>query len=248
MALQRWVFMKFQGKGVKFMDVLYELFKLQDLKYKDFNKRLIPNIDENRIIGIRVPILRKFAKDFYKNDFEGAISFMENFSHFYLEEENLHLFLIENMKNFENVIECFEKILPFIDNWQSCDIFYPKIFKKNKDKLYKKILEWIHSKDVYTVRFAIKLLITDYLDCDFKIEDLKMVSSIRSENYYVNMARAWYFQVSLLKQYDLSIKFIENKVLDVFTHNKTIQKAIESKLIDFDKKKYLKTLKIKKEI
>lgn len=248
MVLLKWDFMKFQGKGVRDMNVLDELFKLQDLKYKEFNKKLILTIDENRIIGIRVPILRKFAKNFYKNDFKEAMFFIKNSSHFYLEEENLHLFLIENIKDFETVINYTEKILPFIDNWQSCDIFYPKIFKNNKDKIYKKILEWINSKDVYTIRFAIKLLLTDFLDCDFKIEDLKIVSSIKSENYYVNMVRAWYFQKALLKQYDFSIKFIENKYLDVFTHNKAIQKAIESKCIDFHKKKYLKTLKIKKEM
>lgn len=227
------------------MDILEKLFELQDLKYKDFNQKLILNIDKDKIIGIKVPVLRKFAKDFYKNNLEKVYSFMNELPHFYMEENNLHLFFIENIKDFKTCMEYTQKILPYIDNWQSCDIFLPKIFKNHKSEVYEKILLWINSKDIYTVRFSIKLLMTNYMDKDFKYENLEIVSKIKSDNYYINMARAWYFQNALYKKYNYAIKFIENRKLDTFTHNKAIQKSIESKVISMEKKNYLKSLKIK---
>lgn len=227
------------------MDILEELFKIKDLKYKEFNQKLIPNIKKDKIIGIRVPILRKFAKDLYKENFNQAFSFMQKLPHFYFEENNLHLMLIENIKDFKTAIEYTDKILPFIDNWQSCDMFSMKIFKKYSDETYKKILEWINSKNTYSVRFAIKLLLTNYLDKEFKKQHLEIVSKIRTDKYYINMMIAWYFQMAILKQYNEAIKYIELNSLDPWTHNKVIQKCIESKLISDNKKLYLKSLKIK---
>ena len=221
------------------------LFSFRDTAYKDFNKRLIPTIDENTMIGIRTPVLKKFAKEFFKADPEQTADFMKNLPHKYFEENNLHAFFIENIKDFDDALLQTEKFLPFIDNWATCDSFNPPLFKKHNDVVYKKILKWICSKHVYTVRYAIGLLLSNYLDDFFKPEMLELVSSVKTEEYYVNMMIAWYFSFALIKQYNAAVPYIEKKVLAPFTHNKSIQKAIESKRIPADIKAYLRTLKVK---
>ena len=221
------------------------LFSFKDEAYKDFNKKLIPTVDEDTMIGIRMPVLKKFAKEFFKTENAQAADFMKNLPHRYFEENNLHAFFIENIKDIDAALAETEKFLPFIDNWATCDSFAPPIFKKHPDAVYKKILEWIRSKHAYTVRYAIGLLLSNYLDESFKPEMLKIVASVESQEYYVNMMIAWYFSFALIKQYDAAVPYIEKKALATFTHNKSIQKALESRRIPDDTKAYLRTLKIK---
>ena len=227
------------------MKILEELFKLQDLTYKKFTEKLIPNLNEDKIIGVRIPVLRKFSKDFYNSNFDMYCEFIKKLPHDYFEENNLHAMFIENIDDFSKSIEYTKEFLPYIDNWSTCDLFSPKVFKKYPKEVYDHILICINSKETYVVRFAIGVLLSNYLDENFKKEHLELVSNIKSEDYYVKMMIAWYFATALYKQYDFSVKFLENKKLNVWVHNKTIQKAIESRRIDFEKKKYLKTLKLR---
>lgn len=220
-----------------------ELFELQDLKYKDFHQKLMPTVNPDKVIGIRTPILRKFAKDFGKRaEVEG---FIKNLPHKYYEEDNLHAFLLEEIKDYEELIKELNIFLPFVDNWATCDMMRPKILKKHKPELLEDIKRWLSSKDTYAIRFAVNCLMNYYLEEDFKSEYLHLVKNIESDEYYINMVRAWYFATALAKQYDETIKILENNVLDKWTHNKTIQKAIESYRVTKEHKKYLKILKIK---
>ncbi len=221
------------------------LFEMQDNAYKDFNKKLIPNIDENLMIGIRVPELRRFAKNLYRNDPERTNIFLDTLPHHYMEENHLHGFLIECFNDFDHVIYLTEKFLPYIDNWATCDSFSPKIFKKYPDKVYDKIKFWITSSHTYTVRYAIGLLLSNFLDDEFEPEMLKKVSALRSDDYYVNMMIAWYFATALAKQREYTLPYIESKCLDAWTHNKAIQKSVESRRISDIDKAYLRTLKLK---
>lgn len=219
------------------------LFTFQDADYKAFNKTLIPTVDEHTMIGIRMPVLKKFAKEFFKAEPECVADFMNSLPHQYFEENHLHAFFIENISDFDTAIQETERFLPFIDNWATCDSFAPRIFKKYPDAVYQKILQWIQSDHPYTVRYAIGLLLSNYLDEQFRPEMLELVSGVRSSEYYINMMIAWYFSFALIKQYDKAIPYIEKKILDPFTHRKTIQKAVESRRISVEIKAYLKTLK-----
>ena len=218
-----------------------ELFSLQDLKYKEFHQKLMPTVNPDKVIGIRTPVLRKFAKDFSKR--EEAESFIKNLPHKYYEEDNLHAFLLEEIKDYETLTQELNNFLPFVDNWATCDMMRPKILKNHKTELLEDIKRWLNSKDTYTIRFAVNCLMNYYLEEDFKPEYLLWVKNIESEEYYINMVRAWYFATALAKQYDETVKLLENNILDKWTHNKTIQKAIESYRITKEQKTYLKTLK-----
>jgi len=226
------------------MPIQTQLFSLQDTAYKAFTQKLIPTVDEKTIIGIRIPGLRKFAKEFFKTGPAQTADFMKNLPHRYFEENNLHAFLIEHIKDFDTAIKETEIFLPFIDNWATCDSFKPPLFKKHPDAVYQKVLTWIQSAHTYTVRYAIGLLLSYYLDERFKPEMLALVSAVQSEEYYVNMMIAWYFSFALIKRYDAALPYIEKKTLSPFTHNKAIQKAIESRRISANIKAYLKTLKV----
>ena len=221
-----------------------KLLSMQDTAYRDFNAKLIPTVDPKLMIGIRTPVLRKFAKDLFKTEPEQSAAFMQSLPHRYFEENNLHAFLIENIKDFDIAITETERFLPFIDNWATCDSFSPSIFKKYPDAVYQKILTWIQSAHTYTVRYAINLLLSNYLDDRFKPAMLELVSAIKSEEYYINMMIAWYFSFALIKQYDAALPYIKKQTLAPFTHNKTIQKAIESRRIPAEIKDYLRTLKV----
>lgn len=223
-------------------EIREELFKLQDKKYQDFQSKLIPNVNSDAVIGVRTPELRKLAKKYEKK--EDISMFLEVLPHRYFDENQLHAFIISERKDYKRCIEETNRFLPFIDNWATCDQLSPKIFKKNKVDLLKEIYEWITSSNTYTVRFAIGMLMQHFLDDDFDIKYPKLVAKIESEEYYINMMIAWYFATALAKQYDKIIPFIENKKLDKWTHNKTIQKAVESYRITEEQKSYLKTLKI----
>lgn len=219
------------------------LFALKDEKYKDFHKKLIPTVDENTVIGIRTPALRKYAKEV--SGTPGAEVFMQTLPHEYYEENNLHGMLIETMKDYDECIAYLDEFLPYVDNWATCDLISPKVFKKHKDELLVKIKEWMASDRVYTIRFGMEMLMTHFLDEDFKPEYLDMVADVRSEEYYVNMMIAWFFATALAKQYEASLPYIENRRMERWTHNKTIQKAIESYRITDEQKQYLRSLKIK---
>ena len=218
-----------------------ELFELQDLKYKEFHQKLMPTVNTDKVIGIRTPVLRKFAKEFGKR--EEAEGFLKNLPHKYYEEDNLHAFLLEEIKDYETLVEELNKFLPFVDNWATCDMMRPKILKSHREELLEDIKRWLNSKDIYAIRFAVNCLMNYYLEEEFKPEYLLLVKNIESEEYYINMVRAWYFATALAKQYEITIKILENKDLDKWTHNKTIQKAIESYRITKEKKEYLRTLK-----
>ncbi len=218
-----------------------KLFELQDLKYKEFHQKLMPTVNSDKVIGIRTPVLRKFAKEFSKR--EEAESFLKNLPHKYYEEDNLHAFLLEEIKDYEKLIEALNKFLPFVDNWATCDMMRPKILKNHKKELLEDIKKWLASKDTYTMRFAVNCLMNYYLEEDFKPEYLTWVKNIENEEYYINMVRAWYFATALAKQYKEAIRILENNELDKWTHNKTIQKSIESYRITKEQKAYLKTLK-----
>ena len=223
------------------MTIQEKLFLMQDTKYRDFNAKLIPNIDKEKMIGIRTPELRKFAKELLKS--EEASVFLNTLPHQYFEENQLHAFLISEMKEYDTVIAELTKFLPYVDNWGTCDQLSPKVFRKYPDKLIEEVRKWIHSDKTYTSRFGIGMLMRWYLDEHFKPEYLDLAAEIQSEEYYVNMMRAWYFATALAKQYDDTIKIIEKKRLDTWTHNKTIQKARESYRINDEQKVYLDMLK-----
>ncbi len=224
------------------MNVKEELFKLQDKDYKEFQSKLIPNINCESIIGVRTPDLKELAKRMYKDN--NYSSFLEELPHTYYEENQLHGFILGMVKDYDECIGLVNKFLPYIDNWSTCDQTVPKSFIKNKDLLINEIKKWIKSEKTYTIRFGVGMLMRAYLDEDFKEEYLDMVSKIRSNEYYVNMMIAWYFATALTKQYDSAIKYIENNRLDTWVHNKTIQKAVESYRISKEEKNYLKSLKI----
>ncbi len=206
--------------------------------YRKFSSNLMPTVEKDKVIGIRIPILRKYAKEL-----ENYEDFLDELPHDYFEEDNLHAFLIEREKDFDRCVERIDAFLTYIDNWATCDSMKPKVLKKEPKKLLKYIKKWIKSKDVYAVRYAINLLMSFYLDDKFDKDYLKIVANIRSDEYYINMMRAWYFATALAKQYKETLPYIENNVLDVWTHNKTIQKSIESFRISNEQKQYLRTLK-----
>ena len=220
-----------------------ELFKLKDKKYQEFQAKLIPTRNPNTIIGVRTPELRKYAKDLLKNN--EYKEFLKELPHKYFDENQLHAFIISGIKDYDECINYVNQFLPYIDNWATCDQMSPKIFKKNHDILLKEIKNWIKSKETYIIRFGIGMLMQHFLDEDFNPEYLEWVSNIESKEYYVNMMIAWYFATAIAKKYVVTISYIENKKLDVWCHNKTIQKAIESYRITPEQKEYLKSLKIK---
>lgn len=225
------------------MNISDELFKLQDKKYRDLQIKIIPNVDSDTIIGVRTPELRKFAKELIISD--NYLSFLDELPHKYFDENQLHSFIISEIKSYDDCISYVNRFLPYVDNWATCDQMSPKVFKKNRDKLLEQIKVWIKSKKIYTIRFGIGMLMQHYLDDDFKKEFLELVSNIRSDEYYVNMMIAWYFATALAKQYESTISYIENQKLDKWTHNKAIQKAIESYRITPEKKEYLRSFKKK---
>ena len=220
------------------------LFAKQDIKYRDFQAPLFPNIEKEKIIGVRTPELKKLAKELFGSELEKR--FIDTLPHEYFDENQLHAFLISLIKNYETCLKEVEKFLPYIDNWGTCDQLSPKVFTKHKDDLIVNIKRWIKSQHTYTVRFAIGMLLGLYLDDSFKEEYLEIVSQIKTEDYYINMMIAWYFATALAKQYNSAIKYLEDKKLSPWVQNKTIQKANESFRITLEQKQYLKTLKITK--
>ena len=216
------------------------LFENQDLKYKEFHQKLMPTVDADSVIGVRVPLLRSIAKNFSfdKNEF------MNELPHDYYEENNIHAFLIENIKDFDKCIYETERFLPYIDNWATCDMMRPKVFKANKDILLTFIQKWLKSENCYTVRYGIGMLNSYYLDDEFDTKYLDM-AIIESQEYYINMMIAWYFATALTKHFDATLPYIVEYRLPKWVHNKAIQKANESLRISNQNKEILKKCRIK---
>ncbi|WP_026660670.1 DNA alkylation repair protein [Butyrivibrio sp. AC2005] len=223
-------------------EIREELFRLQDKKYRNFQVKLIPGMDVDDMIGVRTPDLRKYAKSLAKT--EGISEFLNDLPHKYFDENQLQAFIISEIKDFDDCITEVNRFLPYVDNWATCDQMSPKVFKKHKTELLNYIKEWIASDKTYTVRFAIGMLMQHFLDEDFDIAYPKMVAEVRSQEYYVNMMIAWYFATALAKQYEMIIPFITDRCLDRWTHNKAIQKSVESYRITTEQKTYLRSLKL----
>ena len=220
------------------MNIEKLLFEKRDEKYREFNSKLIPSVLKENVIGVRTPVLRQIAKDVFRSgDYE---AFLNSLPHKYFEENNLHAFIIEQIKDFDECVGRLEKFLPYVDNWATCDSMTPKVFARHKKELLERIDIWLKSEHTYTVRFGIKMLMNYFLDEDFDEKYLETVSKIRSDEYYINMMSAWYFATALAKQYDNAIKYIENRVLDKDVHKMTIQKAVDSFRIRDERKAYVK--------
>ncbi len=218
------------------------LFNLKDEKYRQFHSSLMPTVDAELIIGVRVPKLRALAAELAGT--ETAREFMEVLPHRYYEENNLHVLFISMIKDYRQCVEALERFLPYVDNWATCDLLSPKAFKKHPAELPEQIKRYLSSGHTYTVRFGIEMLMQFYLDEYFLPEYPGLVAAVRSEEYYINMMIAWYFATALAKQYDAVLPYIEEHRLDVWIHNKTIQKSLESFRVSEEHKAYLRTLKV----
>lgn len=219
-----------------------ELFALQDTEYQTFQSKLMPTIPPETVIGVRTPLLRKLAKELAGTP--QAESFLHDLPHRYYEENNLHAFLIEQIRDYDTALAETERFLPYINNWATCDCFCPKVFAKHKAELLIPLRRWLGSDQTYTVRYAMGMLMRYYLDEDFQPEYLAWVAGVHSEEYYLNMMRAWYFATALAKQPDAALPWLTDRRLDVWTHNKTIQKAAESYRIPPEMKQQLRELRI----
>ena len=224
-------------------EILDFLLAEKEDDYAEFQRKLMPTVTPEKVLGVRTPKLRAYAKTLIKNE-EFCEAFFAELPHEYFDEYQIHVFALSLMKDYDKCMEYTEDILPYIDNWATCDQFSPKVFKKHKDLLLVKINEWINSDKTYTVRFAIGMLMEHFLDEDFDEKYLYVVASVKSEEYYINMMIAWYFATALAKQWDATILLIESKSLDKWVQNKSIQKARESYRITKEQKEYLKTLKL----
>ena len=223
-------------------DLHKKLYSLQDMKYRDMQIRIIPSINPESVIGVRTPELKRMATDVLKaGDYQ---EFLNELPHKYFEENQLQAFIISGIKDLNECMEELEKFLPYVDNWATCDQMSPKIFRKHRKELLTRIKKWIKAEKTYTVRFGVGMLMEHFLDEEFDPEYPAMVAEIRSEEYYVNMMIAWYFATALAKQYESVLPYLEQKRLDDWTHNKAIQKSVESRRITEEQKIYLKSLKL----
>lgn len=220
-----------------------DLWNMRDEKYRLFSAKLTPTVDPDTIIGVRIPKLRLYAKRLSR---EGSTEeFLRKLPHEYLEENNLHAFILEQMRDFDACIAEIDRFLPFIDNWATCDSLRPKCFAASKDRLLPKIREWIASSHEYSVRFGIECLMLYYLDEDFDECAHELVAAVRRDEYYVKMMIAWYFATALAKQWDKTIPYISPVYLDSWVLCKTLQKAYESYRITDEQKQYLRSLNTK---
>ena len=224
-------------------EIREELFSLQDPGYRDFQGMLIPSNKDASMIGVRTPELRRLARAYAGREDIGE--FLDDLPHQYFDENQLHAFIISGIKDYEKCVKEVIRFLPYVDNWATCDQMSPKVFRKHRQELAEQAEEWIGSDHTYTVRFGIKMLMDHFLEEEFDLMYPEMVAQVRSEEYYIRMMVAWYFATALAKQYDAVLPFIENRRLDPWTHNKTIQKAVESYRVTPEHKEYLKSLKIK---
>ena len=223
-------------------EIQQRLFALQDGGYRDFHAALIPTLDKALVIGVRTPALRTLARELKGTEL--AAAFLAQLPHVYYEENNLHAALLGQMKDFDACLTAVEAFLPYVDNWATCDSLRPPALAKNKAALLERVRVWLQSGHTYTVRFAMGMLMNHFLEEDFREEYLELVASVRSEEYYIRMMQAWYFATALAKQYEAAVKLLEQRRLEPWVHNKTIQKARESYRISQEQKIYLKSLKV----
>lgn len=223
------------------MEIQKKLFELQDIGYAEFQSKLTPTVPRETFIGVRVPEVRKLAKSYSKDP--ECQEFLKELPHLYYDENMLHGLLLSEMKDYDACISAVDIFLPYVDNWAVCDIMSPKVFKKHKEELLEKIKIWATSDQVYTCRFGLEMLMTHFLDEDYRAEYLEIAAGVHSEEYYVNMMIAWFFATALAKQWDTTIPYITENRLSEWVHNKTIQKSRESYRITDEQKKYLKGLK-----
>ena len=219
------------------------LLALQDKAYQAFQSKLLPTVPAETIIGVRTPLLRKLAKEL--SGTPQAESFLLRLPHTYYEENNLHAFLVERLRDYDTALAETERFLPYIDNWATCDCFSPRVFAKHRAELLPTIRRWLSSDQIYTVRYAMGMLMRYYLDDAFQAEYLAWVADVHSEEYYLNMMRAWFFATALAKQPEAALPWLTERRLDVWTHNKTIQKAVESFRIPPEMKRQLRDLRIR---
>lgn len=224
------------------MNIYEKLVSLKDEKYRDFQSKLIPNIDKEDIIGVRTPDMKKVAKElFLSKDKE---EFLSNLPHQYMEENLIHIFVVSMIKDFDTCVSELNRFLPYVNCWPVCDQSSPKVFKHNHQRLLPITKEWISSKHVYISRYGMRILMNEFLDDDFKAEYLDLVANKKSDDYYLKMMQAWYFATALAKQYDATIPYFENHRLDPWVNNKAIQKAIESYRVSEEHKSYLRKFKV----
>lgn len=224
-------------------EITTELFRLQDKPYRELQWRILPTVDRESVIGVRTPALRKMAKELRRREDIGL--FLSSLPHTYFDENQLHAFLISEEKDYTRCLAEVEAFLPYMDNWATCDQMSPKVFRKHRPELLAPIKAWLSSGETYTVRFAVGMLMEHFLDEDFDIVYPAWVAQLRSEEYYINMMRAWYYATALAKQYDAALPFLKEDQLDIWTHNKAIQKSVESNRISPEQKAYLRTLRRK---
>lgn len=221
--------------------IVGQLFALQDEEYRRFHAKLMPDCPSERIIGVRVPALRKLARTM---DGTLAAAFLQELPHDYYEENNLHAFLLERIRDYPTCLAQVERFLPFVDNWATCDGFNPLVFAKHTALLLPEIDRWLASAHSYTVRFGIVQLMRHYLDGEFAPQILERAAAVRGDAYYIQMAVAWFFATALAKQYGATLPYLTERRLLPWTHNKTIQKAIESYRIPSEQKAFLRTLRV----
>ena len=224
-------------------NVRSQLFEMQDLGYKEFHCKLMPTVPPEAVIGVRTPEIRKLARRLSKTP--AAEAYLRSLPHQYYEENNLHGALVSLLRDYRQTVEALEAFLPYVDNWATCDLMSPLAFRKHPEQLPEQARRWMGSGHVYTVRFGIGVLLGFYLDDAFRPEYLEWVSQVRGGEYYVDMMAAWYFATALAKQYDAALPWLEQGRLGVWVHNKTIQKAVESRRVTAEQKAYLRTLKRK---
>lgn len=223
--------------------ILEKIFALRDQAYQEFQSKLMPTVSPETIIGVRTPLLRKLAKELENTP--QTEKFLHSLPHTYYEENNLHAFLVERIRDYDVALAATEAFLPYIDNWATCDCFCPKVFAKHTKELLTPIQQWLKSDKLYTIRYAIRMLMRYFLDAEFRPEYLAWVAEVHSEEYYLNMMRAWYFATALSKQPETTLPWLLEQRLDAWTHNKTIQKAVESFRIPVEMKQQLRKLRIR---
>ena len=223
-------------------EIRERLLSMQDQKYRDFQVKLIPSVPPETVTGVRTPDLRKLAKELQADG--SADLLIQTLPHDCFEENQLHAFILSDMKDYAACLDAVTRFLPYVDNWATCDQMSPKVFKKHKMELLPKIDQWLGSDKTYTVRFAIGMLMEHFLDDRFDPAYPELVASVHSEEYYVRMMAAWYFATALAKQYDTVLPYLENHRLDQWTHQKAIQKAVESYRIRPEQKEYLRSLRM----
>lgn len=221
------------------------LFENRDPAYVEYQSKVTPNVAKETFIGVRTPVLRRLLKQLLKKEPDVVAEFLSNLPHQYFEENLLHAMILSEMKDFNEVVVEVNRFLPYVDNWGTCDTLVPKVFTQHLEELEPLAYEWIQSDEPYTIRFGISMFMSYFLGATFKVPQAEAIAVLRSDEYYVNMMIAWYFATALAFNYEEVLPFLIDKKLDVWTHNKSIQKGVESRRLTAEQKEFLKTLRIK---